>query len=230
MPEAAAPPHAAPSRAMAQTTTPPASALGAGGVAGLSHEGSTTCSEVRTSTICSGSAARSMGASSRSWGRPTGARPFAMTGPPRPSPGWWSASGSRSPTARALTHVAEKAWDIPQLVGSLCAGEISFDKVRVLADVATPETDRELCDQAKECSVRELADIARSTAELARTRFSVLGPLRARWSLLALQRRAPHHQRPAAGRLLRRDQGPPSMRNWQADPLRRRDTLGPASL
>src|SRR6202021_4139666 len=42
-------------------------------------------------------------------------------------------------------------------------------KVRVLADVATPETDRELCDQAKECSVRELADIARSEAELART-------------------------------------------------------------
>jgi hypothetical protein len=38
MPEAAAPPQAAPSRATAQTTTPPASALGAGGVAGLSNE------------------------------------------------------------------------------------------------------------------------------------------------------------------------------------------------
>jgi hypothetical protein len=83
----------------------------------------------------------------------------------------WTAErfGVSTSTARALTHVAEKAWDIPQLVGSLGRGEISFDKVRVLADVATPETDRELCDQAKECSVRELADIARSEAELART-------------------------------------------------------------
>jgi hypothetical protein len=73
-------------------------------------------------------------------------------------------------TARALTHVAEKASDMPQLVGSLCAGDLSFDKMRAVADVATPKTDRELCEQAKEHSVRELADIARSTAELARTR------------------------------------------------------------
>ena len=72
-------------------------------------------------------------------------------------------------TARALTHVAEKARDLPNLVGTLCRGEITFDKVRVLADVATPETDRELCDQARECSVRELADIARSEAQLTRT-------------------------------------------------------------
>ena len=54
------------------------------------------------------------------------------------------------------------AWNIPHLVGSLCAGDISFDKLRALADVATPETDREWCDQAKECSVRDLADVARS--------------------------------------------------------------------
>jgi hypothetical protein len=77
--------------------------------------------------------------------------------------------GVSTPTARALAHVAEKAWDIPRLVGSLCAGEISFDKVRVLSDVATPETEGGLCEQAKECSVRELADVARSNAELART-------------------------------------------------------------
>jgi hypothetical protein len=83
----------------------------------------------------------------------------------------WTAErfGVSTPTARAYAHVAEKAWDIPGLVGSLSSGDLSFDKVRVLADVATPETDRELCDQAKECSVRELADMARSSAELART-------------------------------------------------------------
>jgi hypothetical protein len=83
----------------------------------------------------------------------------------------WTAErfGVSAPTARSLTHVAEKASDLPGLLGSLCAGEISFDKVRALAEVATPETDHALCAQAKECSVRDLADLARSEAELART-------------------------------------------------------------
>ena len=54
---------------------------------------------------------------------------------------------------------------MPQLVGSLCAGEVSLDKVRALADVATPETDSELCDQAKACTVRQLADTARTAAQ-----------------------------------------------------------------
>ncbi len=75
--------------------------------------------------------------------------------------------GVSTATARALTHVGVKAWDIPDLIGSLCTGDISFDKVRVVADVATPETDRELCGQASERSVRDLADIARGTAQLA---------------------------------------------------------------
>ncbi len=78
----------------------------------------------------------------------------------------WAAKrfGVSTPTARALTHVGEKAWDLPHLVGSLCAGDMSFDKVRAVADVATPETDQELRDQAKGCTVRELADVARSKA------------------------------------------------------------------
>src|SRR5690242_8652606 len=32
-----------------------------------------------------------------------------------------------SPSARTLVRVAQKAWDVPQLVGALQAGEISFD-------------------------------------------------------------------------------------------------------
>jgi hypothetical protein len=82
----------------------------------------------------------------------------------------WTAErfGVAIPTARTFAHVGEKAWDIPHLIGSLRAGDISFDKVRVLSDAATPESDHELCNQARECSVRELADVARSTAELAR--------------------------------------------------------------
>jgi hypothetical protein len=65
------------------------------------------------------------------------------------------------PTARALTRVAEKAWNLPQLTEALKAGEITFDKFRAVADVATPETDHELVEQARERSVRELADVAR---------------------------------------------------------------------
>src|ERR1700677_5164575 len=90
----------------------------------------------------------------------------------------WAAErfGVSTPTARTYAHVGEKAWDIPHLVGSLCAGDISFDKLTAVADVATPESDRQLCDQARECSVRELADIARSSAELARTGSPLLAP------------------------------------------------------
>ncbi len=82
------------------------------------------------------------------------------------SPEAWAAErfGVSSPTARTLAHVGEKAWDMPHLVESLCAGDVSFDKVRAVADVATPETDQELCDQAKGCTVRELADVARTKA------------------------------------------------------------------
>ncbi len=89
----------------------------------------------------------------------------------------WTAErfGVSTPSARAYAQVGEKAWDLPHLVGSLCAGEISFDKVRALADVASPETDEALCERAKGCSVRELADVARSEAGLAPTRGSSSG-------------------------------------------------------
>ncbi|MGP0032882.1 MAG: DUF222 domain-containing protein [Acidimicrobiales bacterium] len=70
--------------------------------------------------------------------------------------------GVSAPTARAFTRLAEKAWDIPHLVGGLCAGDLSFDKVRAVADQATPETDRELRHQAAQRSVGQLAELARS--------------------------------------------------------------------
>jgi hypothetical protein len=73
-------------------------------------------------------------------------------------------------TARTLVHVGDKAWDLPHLVESLRAGDVSLDKVRAVVDVATPERDKELCDQARRHSVRELADMARTTTELASAR------------------------------------------------------------
>jgi hypothetical protein len=65
-------------------------------------------------------------------------------------------------TARSLTHVGRKAADIPHLVGALRAGEVSLDKVRAVADVATAKNDQHLCNEARRHSLRELADIARS--------------------------------------------------------------------
>jgi hypothetical protein len=78
--------------------------------------------------------------------------------------------GLSASSARAYVHVAEKAWDLPHLLGALFCADLSFDKVKALVDVATPENERELCAQAKECSVRELAEVARSRAELAQSR------------------------------------------------------------
>ncbi|HEY1830344.1 MAG TPA: DUF222 domain-containing protein [Acidimicrobiales bacterium] len=66
------------------------------------------------------------------------------------------------PGARALVRVAQKAWDVPRLVAALQAGEISFDKLRVVSDVATPESESELLDEARIRSVRELAVLAQT--------------------------------------------------------------------
>ena len=79
----------------------------------------------------------------------------------------WAAErfGISIPTVRTLTRLGEKAWDMPHLVESLCAGDLSLDKVRAVADVATPETEKDLCDQARECTVRQLVDIGRSKAQ-----------------------------------------------------------------
>jgi hypothetical protein len=94
------------------------------------------------------------------------------------SPEAWAAEyfGVSVQSARSYSLVADKSKGLPHLVGSLCAGEISFDKVRTVVDVATPETDQALCEQAKELSVRELAEVARTTA--ARARSASVSPSR----------------------------------------------------
>ncbi len=79
----------------------------------------------------------------------------------------WAAEhcGISLPTARAWTHVAERLDDLPHLAQALSQGEVSFDKVRAVADSATPETDEELCDTARSSSVRELAAFVRAEKE-----------------------------------------------------------------
>jgi hypothetical protein len=78
-------------------------------------------------------------------------------------------------TGRLWAHVAERLWDLPHLAQGLRVGAVSFDKVRPAVDVATPETDAEVLRQAQECSVRQLADLARAgrgaTDQEAATRY-----------------------------------------------------------
>jgi hypothetical protein len=64
-------------------------------------------------------------------------------------------------TARAWAHVGERLFDLPQLADGLCEGQVSFDQVRAVADVATPENERAFLAQASECSVRQLAELAK---------------------------------------------------------------------
>jgi hypothetical protein len=70
--------------------------------------------------------------------------------------------GVSLPTARAWAHVAERLFDLPHLAAGLSEGELSFDKVRAVVDTATPETDRDLRERARQCSVHQLAQLSRS--------------------------------------------------------------------
>ncbi len=65
-------------------------------------------------------------------------------------------------TARAWGHVAKRLFDLPHLATGLSEGELSFDKVRAVVDTATPETDRELREKARHCSVHQLGQLGQS--------------------------------------------------------------------
>ncbi len=65
-------------------------------------------------------------------------------------------------TARAWAHVGGRLFDLPHLAEGLTSGALSFDQVRAVVDAATPESDASLRAQASECSVRQLAELAKN--------------------------------------------------------------------
>ena len=67
-------------------------------------------------------------------------------------------------TARAWSHVGTRLFDLPKLADGLCAGALSFDQVRAVVDVATPESEHAYVAQASECSVRQLGELAKADA------------------------------------------------------------------
>jgi Domain of unknown function (DUF222)/HNH endonuclease len=65
-------------------------------------------------------------------------------------------------SARSYAHVGEELDDRPHLTAGLSSGDLTFDKVAAIVDVATPANDRELADLALECTVRQLQEVARA--------------------------------------------------------------------
>ena len=89
---------------------------------------------------------------------------------------WLSERCAVSPaTARAWAHVGNRLFDLPRLAGGLCDGAVSFDQVRAVVDAARPDNEAALVAHASECSVRQLAEVAKAAAP---TRASTSSPAR----------------------------------------------------
>ena len=89
---------------------------------------------------------------------------------------WLSERCAVSPaTARAWAHVGNRLFDLPRLADGLCDGAVSFDQVRAVVDVARPDNEAALVAHASECSVRQLAEVAKAAAP---TRASTSSPAR----------------------------------------------------
>ncbi len=71
-------------------------------------------------------------------------------------------TGMSMPTARAYAQVGERLRALPHLAAALCEGTLPFDKVRAVATLANAGNDAELAERAKELSVRQLVELARS--------------------------------------------------------------------
>lgn len=61
---------------------------------------------------------------------------------------------------RRLNELAHRLGNLPELSKRFAAGELSLDAVELLAEVATPETELGLIDQARDADLHDLARIA----------------------------------------------------------------------
>jgi hypothetical protein len=86
--------------------------------------------------------------------------------------------GHSNASARAIAHVGERLFDLPELQGALSSGRLSFDQVRALVDVARPEDDAEWAERAQGLSVREVAELARRAPASKARRKKPEGPPR----------------------------------------------------
>ena len=77
-----------------------------------------------------------------------------------PNVGQWLSArfGFAEGLGRRLNHLANRLEDLPELTKRFASGELSLDAVDMLAEVATPETESDLIEQARG---RDLHDIGR---------------------------------------------------------------------
>ena len=73
-------------------------------------------------------------------------------------------TGMSVPTARSYAQVGERLSELPHLAAALSEGTLSFDKVRAMAALANAKNDAMLAERAKELSVRQLVELARSAS------------------------------------------------------------------
>jgi hypothetical protein len=78
--------------------------------------------------------------------------------------------GDSQASARSYAHVGKQLEDLPELAAGLASGELTFDKVRAVVDVATQANERELAVLARECTVRQLQEVARTEGGAPRSR------------------------------------------------------------
>ena len=82
--------------------------------------------------------------------------------------------GVSAATAREWVTAAAKLPALPKIADALSQGKLSFDQVKPLVEVAKPETDAKLAEQATHWSakqVRELAQAARNQSDEQSTGF-----------------------------------------------------------
>jgi len=89
--------------------------------------------------------------------------------------------GVSEATARSWGCVAGRTWDLPLLTEALHAGELTFDKVHAVVEYAQPETEGEVVQQAKECSVRQLRELARRARQARATDDDTTADHATRW-------------------------------------------------
>jgi hypothetical protein len=103
--------------------------------------------------------------------------------------------GVSNATARALDHVGDRLFDLPQLQASLSGGRVSFDKVRLIADEADPESDAEWVKSAESLTITELAELARRSEAARQSKRKAREPeyptLRRNDNVLSLTARLP---------------------------------------
>jgi hypothetical protein len=69
--------------------------------------------------------------------------------------------GRSAASARALAHVAERLFDLPALQDALSSGQLSFDQVRSVVDVAEPDSDADWVEASRGLPVRDLLELVR---------------------------------------------------------------------